>query len=338
MWTSLRTKPIFLAAALLFLFLAAGCVKSNQDNAAKLGLRFVADVPLTGGTDRWDYQTINYLNDRLYISHLGSGMVTVFDLKGQRVIADIRDVPSPFGILVVPELKTVYVSSSGNQVAVIDEDSLTVKKFLPAGTTPDGIAYDPGTGKIFVSDENAAMITVIDAGKNEFIGNIPFGGRVGNTQYDPVSGKIYSVSGVLHQLAEIDPVSDKIVRTWDLPDAQPHGVYIDSVTHLAFIACQSESILLVFDLGSGKIVSTQTIGQDADVLAFDPGLRRLYIAAESGVLTVFSVDGGTVVKLAGGFIADKAHTIAVDKNTHRIYLPLENVDGKPVMRILEPVP
>ena len=27
--------------------------------------------------------------------------------------------------------------------------------------------------------------------------------------------------------------------------------------------------------------------------------------------------------------------VAVDPHTHRVYLPLENVDGKPVLRILE---
>jgi hypothetical protein len=31
-----------------------------------------------------------------------------------------------------------------------------------------------------------------------------------------------------------------------------------------------------------------------------------------------------------------AHTVAVDPATHRVYLPLENVNGRPVLRILAP--
>ena len=31
-----------------------------------------------------------------------------------------------------------------------------------------------------------------------------------------------------------------------------------------------------------------------------------------------------------------AHTVSVDPRTHRVYLPLENVDGRPVLRILIP--
>jgi hypothetical protein len=35
--------------------------------------------------------------------------------------------------------------------------------------------------------------------------------------------------------------------------------------------------------------------------------------------------------------APHAHTIAVDQATHRVYLPLENLDGKPALLILTPL-
>ena len=31
-----------------------------------------------------------------------------------------------------------------------------------------------------------------------------------------------------------------------------------------------------------------------------------------------------------------AHTVCVDPATHLVYLPLENLDGHPVLRIMEP--
>jgi hypothetical protein len=37
--------------------------------------------------------------------------------------------------------------------------------------------------------------------------------------------------------------------------------------------------------------------------------------------------------VAEGFAAAEAHAIAVDPRTHRLYLPLEDVDGKPVLRV-----
>jgi hypothetical protein len=42
-----------------------------------------------------------------------------------------------------------------------------------------------------------------------------------------------------------------------------------------------------------------------------------------------------VARPIGELSAAHAHTVAVDR-THRVYLPLENVDGRPVLRILTP--
>jgi hypothetical protein len=43
-----------------------------------------------------------------------------------------------------------------------------------------------------------------------------------------------------------------------------------------------------------------------------------------------------VLRLVGEIKAPHAHTVAVDPRTHRVYLPLENVGGRPVLRILTP--
>ena len=41
----------------------------------------VADVPLTGGTARFDYQSLDAQAHRLYIAHLGASQVIVFDTQ-----------------------------------------------------------------------------------------------------------------------------------------------------------------------------------------------------------------------------------------------------------------
>lgn len=332
---------LFIPALLVITLTGSACQSPTikTGNTTTPELKTVTDIPMSGGTNRWDYQSIDYENNRLYISHLGSSMVTIFDLNSQQVITDIPDIPRPFGILAVPSLKTVYVSAAGkNQVGVIDENSLKVVKYIQAGTTPDGIAYDPNTNKIFVSNENSGTITVIDAKSNERLEDIPVGGAVGNTQFDPVSKLIYSVSGADDKLIEIDPTTNKVVNKYAITGgSHPHGFYIDENTHYALITCQGNNKIIVFDLDTKKIIASDTVGANPDVLAFDPGLHRLYVAAESGNLTMFEVKKNKVTKIGQLFIAEKAHTVSVDKNTHRIYFPLENVNGKPVLRIMEPI-
>ncbi len=64
-------------------------------NAAIIGLRQVADIPLDGGTTRFDYQSLDPQRGLLFIAHLGAGQVIVFDVKQQKVIATIPTSPVP---------------------------------------------------------------------------------------------------------------------------------------------------------------------------------------------------------------------------------------------------
>ena len=58
------------------------------------------------------------------------------------------------------------------------------------------------------------------------------------------------------------------------------------------------------------------------VLAFDHGNKAVSVAAESGCVAV-------CIHLP------HAHTVAVDRTTHLMYLPLEDVGGKRLPRIME---
>lgn len=92
----------------------------------------------------------------------------------------------------------------------------------------------------------------------------------------------------------------------------------------------------MFDLTYKKQLAIYLVSVDPDVLAFDSDLRRLYVSAEGGVLTIFDEKKNVLITVGSGFYAANAHTIAVDSTTHRLFLPLERIDGKPVLRIALP--
>jgi len=77
------------------------------------------------------------------------------------------------------------------------------------------------------------------------------------------------------------------------------------------------------------------VGDDPDVLTFDPGLRRLYVSAESGDVTVLE-ESNRAVHSIGQFHMPHAHTVSVDPGTHLVYFPLENINGRPLLRIMKP--
>jgi DNA-binding beta-propeller fold protein YncE len=93
---------------------------------------------------------------------------------------------------------------------------------------------------------------------------------------------------------------------------------------------------VVFDLQSKKVTATLSVGADPDVLAFDIGLHPPYVSAENGKIAIFEEKDRRLQNVFTGFFAANAHTVAVDSRTHRVYWPLQNVGGKPVLRITTP--
>jgi YVTN family beta-propeller protein len=328
-------KLIITLVAFVFASLDISCAQAQQSN---LPLRKVLDVPLTGAASRLDYQSFDAESGRLYIAHLGDDMMTVFDTRTQKVVGDVKDLKRVHGVLAVPELHRVYASATGtNELAVIDDRTLQIVARIPAGDYPDGIAYAGKEKKLYVSDKQGKTDTVIDAQTNKVVTTIALNAPAGNTQYDSISDRIFVAVHKLDQIIEIDPNTDKVTGNYPLAGcADSHGLLIDEKNRFAFAACEGNGKLAMFDLTKKKLLAIYLVGDDPDVLAFDSDLGRLYVSAESGVLTVFDEKKDGLETVGKGFYAAGAHTIAVDGATHRVYLPLENIDGKPILRIALP--
>lgn len=334
----MNALSVFRHLGSLAALLSAATACASAAGPGNLPLSKVADVPLGGGTTRLDYESYDPSRRLLFIAHLGDSAVIVFDTQTQRVAARIPDISKVHGVLAIPELGRVYASATGtNELVAIDEDSLKVVARAPAGVYPDGMAYVPDLHKLYVSDEHGATDTVIDVRTSQRVATIPLGGEVGNTQYDPVSKHIFANVQTRQQLVEIDPATDKVVARIDLPGAEGnHGLQIVPQQRLAFIACEDNHKLLVLDLTSRRVTASFEVGDDPDVLAYDAGKGWLYVASESGVVSLFSVTRTTVTKLGEGMLGPDAHAVAVDPATHRAYFPLKNLQGHTALRIMQP--
>ena len=202
---------------------------------------------------------------------------------------------------------------------------------------PDGIAYAPGPKRVFVSDEHGNADAVIDTASNSLIATIPLGGGAGNTVYDSGSGHILVAVQAKNELVAIDPETVKILGRYSLSGIEnPHGIALDVAGRLAFVAGEGNAKLAVVDLATMKLLDTYSVGDDPDVLAFDPALKWLYVSAESGEVTVFRANGKSLASV-GRFSMPHAHTVSVDPETHLVYFPLQDVDGHPVLRNMRPV-
>jgi DNA-binding beta-propeller fold protein YncE len=300
-------------------------------------IKQVVDVPLPGKAVRFDYQSLDASHGRLYIAHMNADQLVVFDIKKREVVANLDGFLGVHGVWAVPELGRVYASATGeHKVAVVDMERLkTIAKAGPVHY-PDGIAYAPGPKRVFVSDEHGDADAVIDATTNTLLTTIPLGGGAGNTVYDSGSGHILVAVHEKNELVAIDPGTEKIVGHYPVPGIEsPHGVALDLNARLAFVAGEENNKLALVDLSNMQVLGTYPVGKDPDVLAFDPGLKQLYVSAESGNVTVFREKGKSLVNV-GSLFMPHAHTVSVDAETHLVYFPLQSIDGHLLLRIMEP--
>ena len=304
----------------------------------KPGLRLVREIPLPGPANRFDYQSVEPASGRIYMNHMNAGRTIVFDANNGKILGEVMDVPRASGVWAVPSHHQVYVSAAGNhEVAIFDDRTLKVTARVGGIRFPDGIAYAQGADKVFVSDESGDADVVIDPNTATKRSTIALGGEAGNTHYDSVSHCILVAVQTRDQLVAIDPVSERIVQRYGLPGSDdPHGFTLDELDRLAFVTREGNGKLQVVDLRTVRIIQTLNVPDDPDVLAWDPSWRRLYVASESGALSAYWLDG-KMLRPIGEVSAPHAHTVSVDPRTHLVYVPLENISGRPVLRIYEPI-
>lgn len=110
---------------------------------------------------------------------------------------------------------------------------------------------------------------------------------------------------------------------------------LDAASRRAFLLCGGNNLLAVFDLNAHQSVAYVPLPTEGDDIQFDPVLRRIYVACESGRISVIQeVDANHFVKLEDFPVPRGVHTLAVDAETHRVYAPEQEENGRPVARML----
>jgi DNA-binding beta-propeller fold protein YncE len=318
-------------AALIFTGLLA-TIASGQT------LKQVAKFDLPGPAGkRFDYLTIDPDDHYLISAHLAAGQTYVIDLSTNKVVATITNTPGAEGVEYVPELKKFYTSNAGdNTIGVVDLRQMKVVKKLPTEKKPDGSTYAAPFHKLYVSDERGKAEAIVDVTKDAIIKTLHFDSETGMPQYDPIARKVYVNLQDQNIFAIIDPATDAVVGRYPVGRCQGnHGMAIDPEHHRAFLSCEDNNLMTVFDLDKNQPIAFLPMADGPDVIKFDPGLDRIYAACYSGAISVFHQDDPNHYRKLEDFPVQHAvHSVAVDLSTHRVYTPEQEENGKPVARMV----
>ncbi len=312
---------ILLAASLI-------ATEANVNGRSETPYRAVGSIPI-GGEGFWDIVTIDPASHRLYLSH--ATKVVVIDLQKGSVVGEITDTPGVHAFLAIPELKRGF-STNGreNKASIVDLTNLHTIKKVACGESPDDLVYDSVHGEVYIFNHKGNSATVVNAETGAVTHTIPLGGSPEFAVVDGAQNRIYCNLEDKSEAIAIDTAKHEVVAHWSLgPGEEPTGIALDAAHHRLFSTCHNQ-LLTMLDTQNGKVVATAAIGRGVDGCAFDPSSQLVFASCGEGVVTIAKEESPERLEVVQTLSTQRsARTIALDPNTHRLYLPAAQLEPAP---------
>jgi DNA-binding beta-propeller fold protein YncE len=290
------------------------------------GYRLMGNYPVAG-TQSWDYASIDSAARRLYVSH--QTQVEVLDADSGKVIGTLPETPGVHGIAIAAAVNRGFTSNgSENKVSIFNTKTLALISKIDVGKGPDGIYYEPRTGRVFTNNHGSHDISAIDAASGKVVGTVRAEGD-GEQAVVGADGLIYVNLEDKSEVIAFDPESLQVKKRFPIGIAKtPTGLAYDAKTNRLFIGTRSEPRMVTMDAATGKVLTSFPIGQGVDYAAFDPEARLIFFSCGGdGVVSVFREKSADEFEIANPIVTQaSAKTMAFDAGTRKIFLPAAQMD------------
>jgi YVTN family beta-propeller protein len=281
---------------------------------------FLSEIPI-GGEGGWDILTIDSAASRLYLSH--ATKVVVVDLKTNTMAGEIADTPGVHAFVAVPEVQRGF-SSNGKESksSVVNLTTLKTTSRINTGSNPDAIVYEPRHGEVYVLNHTGNSVTVINAKAATVSTTIQLEGTPEFAAVDEKAGRVYCNIEDKSEVAVIDTGKHEVVARWSLaPGEGPSGIALDAAHHRLFSGCHNK-MMVMLDTESGKVVGSVAIGAGVDGCAFDDATQLAFASCGDGTTIIAREEAPDKLTVLQTLKTERgARTMALDPQTHRIYLP-----------------
>ncbi len=299
MWTVLNSifrVPHLLLIAVLSLPLASCCATLfAQEIVARIDL-----TPETGNARGASGIAVNSRTNRIYITNIHSGNVSVIDGLTNKIIDTIGGMKKVGGVAVNEATNRVYVVTrerSDGTVTVIDGKTNQIIAAVPVGFTPVTVDVNPNTNLVYVStsflDVLENFITVIDGATNEVISILEFetGISGAGTHINTATNRIY-IADNLQFIYTLDGDTNQTITTIEIDD--PFNIIgVNPATNRIFVLNLANGNILVIDGFTNKTIEEFTIEADIRSVAINHISNQIYIASNHPDNNIIVVDGST---------------------------------------------
>src|ERR1700720_156345 len=287
------------------------------------GYHLLKKIPLgaaPGGSEYFDYVTVDSAARRVYLSH--GAEVKVLDADNFFVVGTISGLKRCHGVVVLPEVGKGFITDGdAASVAVFDLKTLKITGAIKSAEDTDSIVYDPASKLIFTFNGDSKNSTVIDPVKEVVVKVMDMGGAVEQPVTDG-KGTLYDNNEEKNDIAVVDTAALTIKSRWPVaPAGTPVAIAMDREHRRLFSSGRKPQFVVMMDADSGKVLQSLPISSGVDGNVFDSELGLLFVATREGKLHIFHEDSPD--KLTEVETLDTefgAKTMNIDPKTHNIFL------------------
>ena len=282
--------------------------------------------------------------ERAYVSNEDDGTVTVIDADRGAAIATIAAGKRPRGLALSPDGKLLYVAVSGlpkcpppitdeqcaklprdpaaDGIAVIDTASLARTRVLGGVSDPERVAVSRDGHRLYISEEDAGRLAVLDATRNRVLATVPVGREPEGVRVSPNGRWVLVTSEEDNSVVVVDTKSNAIVGKATV-GTRPRDLAFSRDSRFAYVSGEADASLYRIAVPAGA-PAAEFFKLRREVrpmgIALDAGRGRLYVGAgRAGTVAVVALAGPSLVtEIACG---GRPWGVALGPGGRRLYSP-----------------
>ena len=293
-----------------------------------------APVELANTHGKFDFIKVDSARGRLLACHTGNGSLDVIDEATSKLLKSIPT-GNAQGVAIDDKGGRYFVSvSKPPQMVIIDATKLEATGTVALSGPADVCAYSSVINRVVVDNDDKPEQWWIDPDAKKIAKDLRYlGSGMEDVAFKPDGLAVLQNIKDSSLLAWADLQRTEVGDAWPTaPAEKPHGLAM--VGESGVLVAGGNGKLVLVDDGPGKVLASADIAPRVDEIAYDPDLGKAYCASGTGVISVVSVGKDTLGTAETIPSAQGAHSIAVDPNTHTVWIVFAKNDKAYVQSFL----
>ncbi|WP_407313689.1 YncE family protein [Desulfosporosinus sp. SB140] len=155
----------------------------------------------------------------------------------------------------------IYVPNfSGNNVAVVESKTNSLKGSVAVGIGPFGIGINALTNRIYVANYSSNMVSVVEGTANTVIANVNVGTNPMGVGVNSATNRIYVTNRGSSNVSVIEGNSNAVIANI-LVGAFPEGINVNPTTNRIYITNEGNNSLSVINGSTNTVIATIDLGR-----------------------------------------------------------------------------